>query len=99
MIRAAKLKRFKNRKKLVVAKIESFSVNRKSTVLNKHPAKLVCKDESGNVYKTKLLCEVYENFVVGDEINVYVAASGTKNYAIDVKEYSERKQTPSPATV
>lgn len=99
MIRAAKLKRFKNRKKLVVAKIESFFVNRKSTVLNKHPAKLVCKDESGNVYKTKLLCEVYENFVVGDEINVYVAASGTKNYAIDVKEYSERKQTSSPATV
>lgn len=97
LIRAAKLKRFRNRKKLVVAKIESFFVDRKSTVLNKHPAKLVCKDENGNVYKTKLLCEVYENFVVGDEINVYVDASDAKNFAIDVKEYSARKQTPTLA--
>lgn len=89
-IRAAKLKRFRNRKKLVVAKIESFFVNRKSTVLNKHPAKLVCKDENGNVYKTKILCEVYENFVVGDEINVYADAKDARNYAIDVKEYLAR---------
>ena len=97
MIRAAKLKRFRNRKELVVAEIESFFVDKKSTVLNKHPAKLVCKDENGNVYKTKLLCEVYESFVVGDKINVYVDAKDAKNYAIDVKEYIERKQTPSTA--
>lgn len=89
-VREAKLDKYREEGVLVVARINQ--IERKNTrVNNKTLATLVCMGRDRNEYTQKLLLDGGENYVVGDDIDVYVSANNPKKYIIDTEGYLEKQ--------
>jgi len=89
-VREAKLDKYREEGTLVVARIAQ--IERKNTrVNNKTLATLVCMGRDRNEYTQKLLLDGGENYVVGDDIDVYVSANNPKKYIVDTEGYLEKQ--------
>ena len=72
------------------AVIVRLDCNRSVRILGRLPATLLCKDESGAIYRAKFLYDYGMAFRQGEHIAVYVDIENAKKYAIDLQEYLAR---------
>lgn len=89
-VREAKLDRYTEEGTHIVARI--MQVNRRNTRLyNKTIAVVECMGSDRNEYSQKVLLDIGDEYVVGDDIDVYVSANNPKKYIIDTEGYLEKQ--------
>lgn len=89
-VREAKIDRYTEEGTHIVARI--MQVNRKNTRLyNKTIAVVECMGSDRNEYSQKVLLDIGDEYVVGDDIDVYVSAKNPKKYVVDTEGYLENR--------
>lgn len=94
-VREAKLDRYTEEGTHIVARI--MQVNRKNTRLyNKTIAVVECMGSDRNEYSQKVLLDIGDEYVVGDDIDVYVSANNPKNISSTPKDIWKNKAQDIP---
>ena len=80
-----RLNRLKTNGRRVDARVKEFDCPKKTRVMGKNIARLVCVDPDGNRYETRFLYDNQRYFDIETPVAVYVDPDDPEKYAIDVE--------------